>query len=1545
LRTSRWANAAAIRGAAVISVALTALLLATVSPASALSVGSTWSGTDANNSGSTAWSDANNWSSVTVPANGATLSFPALTYCTNFVQTCHSNNDLTGASFTGISIDTGSDYRFSGNAITLGSGGMTTTRSGSDFFTVGWSPPIALGASQSWSLSQNSTLALSGAVFGSSDTLTVNLSGGSGLYLNADDEVGAFTATGSGIVEVGLGGQLNATDGNAVALNNSATLVTVGNAAVGPLSGTGGRVSMGIGSTLDTLTVNGAANLSSDGTAIGLNTSGASLLSATGAVTLGGSLGFNWTGSSCGTLTPGTTYTIVQGSSVSGTFSNAPAGAVLNVQCFDSAQGKYVTEGVLKIGYTSTSVTATVLPTSTTTLGTPSPSSPATNQTVTLTATVSGTGGTPTGTIAFLNNGFAISGCSSQPVDSTTGQATCTTKFAASSSPESLTASYTRDLSSNFQSSSTASSTALTVSKDGTSTAATASTNTPAPGQNFTVTATVTPADSGPALPSGTVEFFQDGTAISSCQSQPLTKGSTSSTATCTLNYAAATTHTITATYGGDSNVNGSTDSTGQTISTSPPDSTWTGQTVTSGNASATNWSTASNWAGGVKPVSGANGTISFPSLDACPGGDACLSSSNDLTSVSASSLQLADNYDISGNPITINSGGISVTRDPSTFRRVYPKLELPVSLGVAQTWSIGGNWLTLTQPLTAANDAVDTLNLDLSGGGQVVLAGDNEVGAITVSGQGHLSPGAKLNATDGRAVNITSAATLTVGGATATATGPLNVTGGYVDMSAGTAPVLSVQGDSTLDANSILYEGVNASGASKLTATGAVSVAGTLYLSRLYDGSACAPLTPDAVYPLVQGGSLSGTFANAPAGTDFAITCGGAQEGTVRIGYTATSVTATVLRTTQISTVSPSPSSPDTNQAVTLSSTVSSSSGNPTGTVEFDNHGSAISGCSAQPVDTSTGTATCTTTFTASSSPESLSASYSPTSGTNYQNASASAIPLTVGTDATSTALATSDANPSTAEAVTYTATVNPSDSGSSAPTGTIEFDDGGTSISGCGSSSVDASTGKATCQVTYGASGTHTITATYSGDTDFSSSSSPATGQSETVTAPTTASAVTAAPSSPVTNRPVRLSTTIASGSGVPTGTVEFDNHGTAISGCSSQPIDASNGVASCQTSFAASASPETLTATYTPASGSGYVMSSSKPTALTVGKDATTTTLASTHASPSTGEQVTYTATVAPADTGAAVPAGTVEFGDGGTAIGACSTQTLTNGTATCSLSYPAPGAHSITASYSGDTDFSTSASGAQKVTVATPTPTPTPTPKPPPPFTISTSAHPTQRGDVINPGAVFTCNSPAGCSADELVTTVIDGRLVTIGAAHLKIRDGGTGSATITLNRLGRLLLSDHRRLRVRLRFSVDSPGAKRASATESLTLNGSIATLRLLGVHWNRKGTALVTVRISTPGQIQLRLTASNDLAGAARARAALAHQYPRRFTIGQASVSPARAGVVSIKLVVSRRGRRLLSPDWDEATYRLGISYQPRYAARQTVRVYGLNIR
>ena len=97
------------------------------------------------------------------------------------------------------------------------------------------------------------------------------------------------------------------------------------------------------------------------------------------------------------------------------------------------------------------------------------------------------------------------------------------------------------------------------------------------------------------------------------------------------------------------------------------------------------------------------------------------------------------------------------------------------------------------------------------------------------------------------------------------------------------------------------------------------------------------------------------------------------------------------------------------------------------------------------------------------------------------------------------------------------------------------------------------------------------------------------------------------------------------------------------------------------------------------------------------LTVSTVATTTTLTSSKNPSSFGEAVTFTATV----TGAGgTPTGTVTFKDGATVL---ATVPLSGTTATFTTSSLTGGAHSITATYNGDANFTASTSGVLVQTV--------------------------------------------------------------------------------------------------------------------------------------------------------------------------------------------------------------------------------------------------
>lgn len=104
----------------------------------------------------------------------------------------------------------------------------------------------------------------------------------------------------------------------------------------------------------------------------------------------------------------------------------------------------------------------------------------------------------------------------------------------------------------------------------------------------------------------------------------------------------------------------------------------------------------------------------------------------------------------------------------------------------------------------------------------------------------------------------------------------------------------------------------------------------------------------------------------------------------------------------------------------------------------------------------------------------------------------------------------------------------------------------------------------------------------------------------------------------------------------------------------------------------------------------------------------RQATTTALAVSNATPPRGETVTYTATVTPNGSGGPALSGGVTFFDGSTAITGCSGRPLTqagvSATATCQASYASYGAHTVSATYGGDANYLGSSSGTENVVLS-------------------------------------------------------------------------------------------------------------------------------------------------------------------------------------------------------------------------------------------------
>jgi len=232
---------------------------------------------------------------------------------------------------------------------------------------------------------------------------------------------------------------------------------------------------------------------------------------------------------------------------------------------------------------------------------------------------------------------------------------------------------------------------------------------------------------------------------------------------------------------------------------------------------------------------------------------------------------------------------------------------------------------------------------------------------------------------------------------------------------------------------------------------------------------------------------------------------------------------------TTLASSVNPAVSG----QTVTLTATVNSQAGVPTGTVTFFDFDAEMG--TAQ-VD-STDHAKFAVTFAAGT--HSLTARFA---GTGlFADSTSAPVTETVNRAATTVALASS-VNPAvTGQAVTFTATMAAVAPGAGTPTGTVTFRDGSVVL---GTVAVGAG-GTATFTTSFAATGGHVITAVYNGDSNFVGSSQSLTEQVNAPTAGKTTTIDLLASANPaVVGQTVTFTATVrdSSGTGTPTGTVTF-------------------------------------------------------------------------------------------------------------------------------------------------------------------------------------------------------------------------------------------------------------------------------------------------------------------------------------------------------------------------------------------------------------------
>src|SRR5438034_757745 len=169
--------------------------------------------------------------------------------------------------------------------------------------------------------------------------------------------------------------------------------------------------------------------------------------------------------------------------------------------------------------------------------------------------------------------------------------------------------------------------------------------------------------------------------------------------------------------------------------------------------------------------------------------------------------------------------------------------------------------------------------------------------------------------------------------------------------------------------------------------------------------------------------------------------------------------------------------------------------------------------------------------------------------------------------------------------------------------------------------------------------------------------------------------------------------------------------------------------------------------------------------------------TSTVLNSSPNPSVfGQAVTLTATVTPVVADTIAPTGTVVFKDGATTLGVV---TLVNGSASLVTSTLAAGAHSLTATYSGDLEFSPSASAVRTQTVnrgQTAT-------------TLTSTPNPSLAGQAVTLSTTVTAVAPAAGVPTGTVTfmdgaTVLGTATLTNGSASLVTSTLTTGNHSLT-----------------------------------------------------------------------------------------------------------------------------------------------------------------
>jgi len=838
---------------------------------------------------------------------------------------------------------------------------------------------------------------------------------------------------------------------------------------------------------------------------------------------------------------------------------------------------------------------------------------------VTLTANVAPQNAT--GTVQFKDNGTNIG----SPVPVSSGQATLQHTFTTSGA-HSITADFTAG--SGFVNSSAPAQTVTVNAPTSTTLQAPASATT---GQQVTLSAGVQPAGAV-----GTVQFKDNGTAIGSPVAVVAGQASLQHT------FAAAGAHSITAEFLGGAGFAGST-SAAQSVAVSDPDVATSltvqapGSATTGSSVDLTATVTPSNAQGTVQftdngapigsPVAVVNGVATLPHA---------------FTAAGAHSI---------GASFTGAAGFTNSTAAAHDVTVTDPDVQTSLSVQAPATAETGTE-VSLSAQVSPAN-AAGSVQFSVNGspvGGPVVVSNGAAALPYTFNTAGSFAVTAEFTGAAGFTNSTAAAQNVTV-----------------TDPDVGTSLSLTVPSAAETGAEVSLSAQIspaNAQGSVQFSVNGS-PVGAAVAVSN---GVAALPYTFNAAGSFAVTAEFTGAagFTNASAA---------AQNVTVTDPDVATSLTVQA------------PGSATTGSSVDLTATVSPA--NAQGSVQFTDNGAPI----GAPVTVANGLAVLPHSFD-SAGTHSIGASFTGAAG--FTNSTAAAHDVTVTDPDVQTSLTVqAPASAETGAEVSLSAQVSPANA-----QGSVQFSVNGAPVG----APVTVVNGAASLPHTFDAAGSFAVTATFTGGTGFAGSTAGA--QTVTVTDPvvpdTQTTTTVSAPAGAETGEQVTLSAAVAP---VPAGgTVQFKVGGNAVG--APVGVDAS-GHASMPYTFNAAGS-YAVSAEFSGAPGFTASTAAAQNVSVTdpAPQDVETSLALGVPATATSGAETALSATVQ-AQSGTAVPTGTVQFQDNGAAIG--NPVPLLNGSATLAHTFTTVGTHSITAVYTADAGFVGSTSTQHQIVVSAPNPT--------------------------------------------------------------------------------------------------------------------------------------------------------------------------------------------------------------------------------------------